>query len=243
LVDEKISAVLEKELRYLRQNARLLVQLVYPVVLFAVFAFGAPGRRGFSFRGNTAGILGAFAVMMGLSVTNLSYNTFGMDREGFGRWLLSPLSLRKVIVAKNLAHAAVISALYLAGSVLIMRIGRVSWDMFLAVTAGFFCVMIVQIGAGNVISVRWPKRIELTKMSSRTASGAAGFMSLAFTLPMVAIIGLVVLATWAWQLAWLPLAAGLVGLALSLALYSVLVNRAVLYAGDHLEEIAGQLGV
>jgi hypothetical protein len=35
----------------------------------------------------------------------------------------------------------------------------------------------------------------------------------------------------------------MVGLALSLALYSVLVNRAVLYAGDHLEEIAGQLGV
>ena len=39
------------------KNARLLVQLVYPVVLFAVFAFGTPGRRGFSFRGNTAGIL------------------------------------------------------------------------------------------------------------------------------------------------------------------------------------------
>jgi hypothetical protein len=178
-----------------------------------------------------------------LSVTNLSYNTFGMDREGFGRWLLSPLSLRKVIVAKNLAHGIVMSALYVVGAMLINRLGRVSWDMLVAVTAGFLSVMIVQIGAGNVISVRWPKRIELTKMSSRTASGAAGFMSLAFTLPMVAIIGLVVFATWAWKLSWLPLAAGMVGLALSLALYSVLVNRAVLYAGDHLEEIAGQLGV
>jgi hypothetical protein len=132
--------------------------------------------------------------------------------------------------------------LYLAGAIVILRSGGVSWTMFVAVTCGFFCVLIIQMGAGNVISVRWPKRIELTKISSRTASGAAGFMSMAFTLPIMAVIAVVVFATMHWELTWLPLAAGIAGLALSSALYSLLLGQAVRYAGDHLEEIAGQLG-
>ncbi len=239
-MDEKLSAVVEKELRYIRQNARLLVQLVYPVVVFGV-ALGGPGRKVFSLS-NAAGILGAFAGLMGLAVSNLSYNTFGMDREGFARWLLSPLSLEKVLVAKNLAQGAVLSAIYLAGAIMIMSLGHVSLSMFIAVTSGFFCVLMIQFAAGNIISVHWPKRIELTKMSSRTASGAAGFMSLAFILPLMAAVAFVIFATLHWKLAWLPLTAGIAGLALSLALYSLLLSRAVRYAGDHLEEIAGQLG-
>lgn len=239
-LDEKITAIVGKELRYLQQNARLLVQLVYPLIAFAFLALG-PGRRVISF-GSGAGILGAFAGLMGLSVSNLSYNAFGMDREGFARWLLSPLSLKRVLVAKNLVQGMVLSAFYLAGAIMIARVEHVSWSMFTAVTAGFLCVLIVQIAAGNIISVHWPKRIELTKMSSRTASGAAGPMSLAFTLPLVATVAFVIFATWFWKLAWLPLAAGTAGLALSLVLYSWLANLAVRYAGDHLEEIAGQLG-
>lgn len=240
-MDVKVSAIVEKELRYLRQNARLLVQLVYPVVVFGLVAMGGPGRKIFSFA-NAGGLLGAFAGLMGLAVSNLSYNTFGMDREGFARWLLSPLSLEKVLIAKNLAQGSVLSAVYLAGAVMIMAAGHVSWNMFVAVTSGFFCVLIIQLGAGNIISVHWPKRIELTKISSRTASGAAGFMSLAFVLPLMAAISFVVFATLYWKLTWLPLVAGITGLALSLALYSLLLHRAVRYAGDHLEEIAGQLG-
>ncbi|HET7873602.1 MAG TPA: hypothetical protein VFL42_13880 [Terriglobales bacterium] len=244
-MDDTISAVFEKELRYLRQNSRLLVQLVYPVLLFGIIALGGPKRRGvhsaFPFAKGEA-LLAIFGVMMGLAVSNLSYNTFGMDREGFGRWLLSPLSLHKVLVAKNLAQGAVITVLYLALALLIMNATHVSWEMFLATTAGFLCVLIIQIAAGNVISVHWPKRIELTKMSSRTSSGAAGFMALGFTLPLIAIIGLVVFASSYWKLTWLPLAAGVLGLGLALALYWRLVKRAVSYASDHLEEIAKELG-
>jgi hypothetical protein len=240
-LDEKTSAIVEKELRYLRQNSRLLVQLAYPVILFALIALGGPGRKIFAFN-STSGILGVFAGLMALAVSNLSYNAFGMDREGFGRWLLSPLPLEKVLIAKNLAQGAILSAFYLAGTIVILRAGNVSWTMFVAVTCGFFSMLIIQMGAGNVISVRWPKRIELTKISSRTASGAAGFMSMAFTLPMLAVIAIVVFATVHWKLMWLPLVAGMTGLVLALALYFLLLNRAVRYAGDHLEEIAGQLG-
>jgi len=80
-------------------------------------------------------------------------------------------------------------------------------------------------------------------MNSRMASSAAGFASLLVLLPTAAVIGAVILATWLLKINWLPLAAGLAGLAVSLAVYSWLTDRAVRHAEDHLEEIAGALGV
>jgi ABC-type bacteriocin/lantibiotic exporter with double-glycine peptidase domain len=108
-------------------------------------------------------------------------------------------------------------------------------------TAGFLCVLIVQLGAGNVISVYWPKKVEPSQMRSRMTSQAAGFASMAVNLPLMAIIGLVVMATWLWHLTWLPLVAGLAGFAASLKLFSSLLDWAERYAHEHLEEIAGKL--
>jgi hypothetical protein len=240
-VDESVSAIVEKELRYIRQNPRLLVTLVYPVILFAFVLLGGPARR-FSF-GDGGNLLGVFAAFLAISVSNMSYNTFGMDREGFGRWLLSPLSLQKVMRAKNISQGVLMSAIYLLGGAAILAFGHVPLDRLAAVTAGFFSLLIIHLGAGNLFSVYWPKRIEFTQMNSRMASSAAGFASLLVLLPVVAVTGSVVFATWFWNLSWLPLAAGVAGLALSLKIYSSLSDRAATYAQDHLEEIAGTLGV
>jgi hypothetical protein len=241
-LDDSASAIVEKELRYIRQNSRLLVTLVYPVILFAFLLLGGPARRVFSLT-HGANLLGAFAGFLALSVSNMSYNTFGMDREAFGRWLLSPMPLQRVMRAKNIAQGALMSAIYLLGVAAILAVGHVPPDMLLAVTSGFLCLLIIHLAAGNLFSVYWPKRIELTQVNSRMSSGAAGFASLLVLLPIAATVGIVVFATWYWKLTWLPLVAGLVGLALSLKIYSVLSNRAASYAQDHLEEIAGTLGV
>jgi hypothetical protein len=241
-LDDSISAIVEKELRYIRQNSRLLVTLVYPVIIFAFLLLGGPARRVFSLT-HGANLLGAFAGFLALSVSNMSYNTFGMDREGFGRWLLSPLPLERVMRAKNLAQGALMSAVYLVGVAAILAVGHVPLDMLAAVTSGFLCLLIIHLGAGNLFSVYWPKRIELTQLNSRMSSGAAGFASLLVLFPLAATVGIVIFATWFWKLTWLPLVAGLAGLALSLKIYSVLSSRAASYAQDHLEEIAGTLGV
>jgi hypothetical protein len=240
-MDEAVSAIVEKELRYIRQNPRLLVTLAYPLILAGFILFGGPGKR-ISF-GAGSNLLAIFAAFLAISVSNMSFNTFGMDREGFGRWLLSPLSLQRVMRGKNISHGVLMSAIYLIGTAAILSIGHVPLDMLAAVTAGFFSLLIVHLGAGNLFSVYWPKRVEFTQMNSRMASSATGFASLLVLLLLVAVTGIVVFATWFWKLTWLPLTAGLVGLALSLKVYSWLSNRAASYAQNHLEEIAGTLGV
>jgi hypothetical protein len=240
-LDEVTSAILEKELRYIRQNSRLVLQLVYPPVIFLVIAFYGPGRR-MSFIKNPAGLLIGLASFLLLSLPNLAYNNFGMDKEGFGRWLLAPLPLRKVFLAKNLTHGGLITFLYVIVALAVVAIAQVGLLQVAIVTVGFLAVLVLQLAAGNLISVHWPKRVDLTQMSSRMASNAAGFASLLVILPLVAIWGMIGLAAWYWQLPWLPLALGLGLLAAALKLYSYLLDRAAEYTFNHIEEIAGNLG-
>ncbi len=241
-LDESVSAIIEKEIRYIRQNSRLVITLLYPLMMVGFIALGGPAKKYFSLQSGGGNLLGILAGLLALWVSNLSYNTFGMDREGFGRWLLSPMPLQKVIRSKNLAQGILMSAVFLVGAAGILAVGHVPLDKLVALTAGFLSVLIIQLGAGSLLSVYWPKRIEFTQMSSRMTSSASGFASLLIVLPIAAINGAVIFATWYWRLTWLPLVASLVGLALSLKVYTWLVNWAVRHAEDHLEEIASQLG-
>jgi len=242
-LSESVSAIVEKELRYIRLNSRLLVSFVYPVIVFVFVLLGKPAR-GMAFGGWTGtGTLGAFSALMAISVSNMAYNTFGMDREGFGRWLLSPLPLNKILIAKSIAQGVVIAIVYAVGAAAVLFFRHVPLDMFVAITTGFVALLIIHLGAGTVISVFWPKRVEVTQVKSRMTSSAAGLASLLVMLPTGAIVAIVVVATWSLNLRWLPLVASALGLVFSIQIYRWLSAWAVRHANAHLEEIASQLGV
>jgi len=237
--DEIISAVIEKEFRYLRQNARLLLQLVYPLVIFALLFSGRGAlRKGFpaAGQGSTA-MLGMMAGFLLLGVANMAYNIFGLDREGFGRWLLAPVKLQKILLAKNLAQASLFVAMYAIVASLLLAISHLPWLPFAGITVSFITVLVVQFGAGNLFSVWWPKKVDLSQMSSRTVSPAAGLASMLVILPVGMIVGSVLMASYFLEIPWLPLAAGLVLLAIIIRLYFYSLDRAARYIQEHMEEI------
>ncbi|HEY1940403.1 MAG TPA: hypothetical protein VGJ33_20925 [Candidatus Angelobacter sp.] len=240
-MDEVTSAIVEKELRYIRQNSRLLLQLIYPPIIFLLLAFYGPGRT-MPFTRNPGGLLIGLASFLLLSLSNIAYNIFGMDKEAFGRWLLSPLPLQKIFLAKNLTHGGILSFLYLVVALSLIAVTHVGLLQVATVTVGFFAMLVVQLAAGNLFSLYWPKRVDLTQMTSRMTSSSAGLASLLVVLPLAAIWGLIAFAAWAWQLAWLPLVFGLIILAGSFKLYSYLLDRASAYTFAHIEEITGNLG-
>ncbi|HET9364806.1 MAG TPA: hypothetical protein VFP71_07385 [Candidatus Angelobacter sp.] len=240
-LDEVTAAIVEKELRYLRQSFRIVLQLIYPPVIFLLLAFNGSGWKTF-FSGKSQLMLAGLAGFMLMSVPNLSYNVFGMDKEGFGRWLLSPPPLRKVLMGKNLTHASLLAGLYLVVAAVLLAISPVGLLPTLTVTVAFFAILIIQLSAGNVVSVHWPKRIELTRMNSKMASNAAGLASLVVMLPLTALIGTVILVSWHWQLPWLPLLCSVIAFAASLKLYSYVLDWAARYTWEHIEEITGNLG-
>lgn len=241
LVDDVTSAIIEKELRYIRQSGRLVLQLIYPPVIFLLLAFNGTGWKTF-FAGRSQVMLAGLAGFMVMSIPNLSYNVFGMDKEGFGRWLLSPPPLRKVLIGKNVTHASLLVGLYSIVAAVLLAMTPVGLLPTLTVTVAFLAILIIQLCAGNIVSVHWPKRIELTRMNSRMASNAAGLASLVVMLPLSALIGAVILASWYWQLPWLPLLCGIIVFAASLKLYSHVLDWAARYTWEHIEEITGNLG-
>jgi hypothetical protein len=239
-VDDVTSAIVEKEIRYLRQNSRMVLQLIYPPVIFFLLFLNGTGRK-FHFATNPAGLLAGLASFLLLSLPNLAYNTFGMDKEAFGRWLLSPLPLRKVLLAKNLTHAGILTIFYLVATAVVIGVMHVDFLNVATVTVGFLALLILQLAAGNLFSVYWPKRIELTQMNSKMASNAAGIASLLVILPLAAIGGTIAFVAWYWKLSWLPLLLGIVIFLAALKIYSYLMDRAVAYAFDHIEQITGNL--
>lgn len=238
-LDEITSAVMEKEFRYLRQNARMLLQLIYPLVIFAIlFSSRGASRKAFPFGGRgSAGMLGMMTAFMLLGVANIAYNTFGLDREGFGRWLLSPVKLQKVLLAKNLAHGMLFVAMYTVVAGTMLSVSRIPLLPFAGITIAFIAVLIVQLGAGNLFSAWWPKKVDLSQMTSRTVSSAAGYASLLVILPMGALVAIVTLASYLLEWPWLPPLAGLILLAVVIKLYFLVLDRAAGYIYGHIEEI------
>ncbi len=240
-VDDVTAAIIEKELRYIRQSSRMVLQLIYPPVIFLLLAFNPAGRRMFLSRSPEA-MLGGMAAFILLSLPNLAYNTFGMDKEGFGRWLLCPPSMKKVFLGKNLTHAALLSGLYLLAEAIIIIAARPSVLWLLTVTLAFFAVLVIQFAAGNLFSAYWPKRIELTQMASKMASNAAGVATLLIMLALSTVGGMIAYLTWELQLPWLPLVASAAILVASVKLYFLLLDRAAAYTWQHIEEITSNLG-
>lgn len=241
LVDDVTSTIIEKELRYIRQSGRLVLQLIYPPIIFLLVASNGPGWK-LLFAGRPQAMLAGMAVFMLMSVPNLSYNVFGMDKEGFGRWLLSPPPLRKVLMGKNVTHGGLLAGIYVIVAIVVLAIAHVGVLPTITVTVAFLAILIIQLCAGNIVSVHWPKRIELTRMNSRMASNAAGLASLVVMLPLSALIAAVIFASWYWQLPWLPLLCGVIAFAASLKLYSYVLDWAARYTWEHIEEITGNLG-
>ena len=241
LVDEVTAAIVEKEMRYIRQSSRILLQLLYPPIIFLLLAFNPAGRRMFFSRSPEA-MLGGMAWFILLSVPNLAYNTFGMDKDGFGRWLLCPPSLRKVLLGKNITHAGLLIGLFLLSEAIIIAIARPRALPLAVVTVAFLAVLVIQLGAGNLMSVYWPKRIELTQMGSKMVSNAAGLATMLIMLALSALGGIIAYFTWVLRLSWLPLAASAAILLASVKLYSYVLDRAARYTWEHIEEITGNLG-
>jgi ABC-2 type transport system permease protein len=237
-LDDTISAVMEKEFCYLRQNSRVLVQIIYPLIIFAIF-FSSRGatHKVFTIGQGPTGMLAILAGFLLLSVANMAYNVFGLDREGFGRWMLAPIRLQNVLLAKNLTQAVLFTAMYAVAGCMVMITSRTSLLSAITVTVSFFTVLVVQLGAGNLFSVYWPKNIDLTRMNSRMVSNAAGYASFLVIGSVGLVGGLVALASVVWNLPWLPLAASVVILCVVIRLYFYSLDRAAEYVQNHIEEI------
>lgn len=240
--DQVFDAIVEKEFRYIRQNPRVIFQMLYvPVVAMIPIISQGFGDRGVLGSRRMDFFHGLFAAFLVHGATNLAYNIFGMDHTGFSRWLVAPVSLRKVMIGKNLTHGAIVAAIYLVVSSGLIAFSLISWFSFVTTTVAFAAFLIIILGAGNMVSVYWPKRIDPNQPRSRVISKAAGYSTLLILAFMTLFVGIAVLGVRKWELEWFPFGLSVAALLLALKLYSTWSNRAVNYLQDHLEEMSSEL--
>ena len=194
LISEELSAIVEKELRYVARNPQLRTLALIPIffIFWTNVAFKGEGgeasgasdwfARFATYAGGWREATGAAYVFMILS--SLSCNLFAYDGAGMRSLILSPVDRRKILLAKNVAVAAV-AAVFSLAVVLVgcAFAGECSWGgvLFAALCFVFFAAMFALVG--NEVSMRYPKRLQFGKRMG--AAGVTGLLLIPLFITML----------------------------------------------------------
>lgn len=197
LVSSSISAVFEKELRYVMRNAQVRMMALMPMILIVVrlvndrrFSQATGGPGGSSFAGEFMiygeGLLAAGGVLyVFLVLSGLLCNQFAFEEGGMRALILSPIERWKILAGKNLAIVFVafcFSTVLLAINQAIFRDLTAGALFFVVVSFVMFAAMISVIG--NWLSIRFPKRMKFGKRMN--VSGPVGLL----LIPMIMLLAL-----------------------------------------------------
>lgn len=187
-----IAAVYEKDLRYLLRSGPMLYNLAAPLVMAVVFGGSLHGGGEFSqLRVEYALPVGMVWAFLGL--TRLVCNNLGAEGAGLQFYFLSPTPLRTVVLGKNLLHLTlfVLEALVITALV-VFRFGAPSPSILAATVAWILFAVPANFAAGNLLSVRMPYRMNLTRIRREPGALGNGLTSVLVQFTLLAVGGLVV---------------------------------------------------
>jgi hypothetical protein len=229
LLSPGLSAIVEKDLRYVMRNAQVRMMTLMPLILIVVRIMN---RRRFDQAGSgsstfatdffkygeglmaTGGMLYVFLILAGLFC-----NQFAFERGGMRMIILSPVDRKTILLGKNIAIstvALVFSAGLLIVNELVFR--DITFGALLFVVLSFLTFVPLMSVMGNWLSVRFPKRMKFGKRLN--VSGVVGLL----LIPIVIVLALPPLAA---------TAAGYVAQSLLIE-YATLAVLAVLAIGFYL---------
>jgi hypothetical protein len=182
LASPQFSALFEKEVRYALRNAQLRVIALMAVGLTVVLRMGPTGMVGSrpgpwgTVTPYADGVGAVFSVVyIFMLVSPLSTNLFGYDGAGMRTLVLSPVSRRTVLLAKN-AAVTLVALLLVALGVLIggLILGDLTPRTLLFAALTFVTTAALFTLFGNWLSLQFPKRVQFGKRMNR--SGVAGLL-------------------------------------------------------------------
>lgn len=148
-----VAACLRKEWLTLRGNGVQLIGMLTPLFFVVILNRSVfAGHSTYFLPGAIAYVL--FGVLAGL------YNIFGADGLGVQVYLLAPVRLRDVIVAKNLMSLAVIIAEAGLAWVLVSMLARTPIPLATQISTGLWTIFVigVNLALGTMRSIQTPRR-------------------------------------------------------------------------------------
>ncbi|MFZ0299281.1 MAG: hypothetical protein WAM13_13105 [Candidatus Sulfotelmatobacter sp.] len=241
-----VSAVFEKEIRYLLRSGPMLLTLIMPLFVLVVFRLGPAGSKA----GRAVGLLRhtpdmafpAAAAYTLLLLTNLAYNNFGGDAGGIQFFYASPISFREIVLAKNLAHASILAIEVLVAWIAVgFLYGRPTLEVTVASLAGLLFAAPVNFAAGNLLSIYSPKKLDYSSFGRQRASQTTVLISFGVQL---FVVGVGVTAFWVahtYGNLWIATLILLVLAGISLSVYRMILKRMDHLAQERRETLIAEL--
>lgn len=205
-VPPTVAALFEKDLRYMLRNSTAYLTLLAPIIVIIFLSLNRPSAHArHPFAMNTSSMLYPMGVgYVVLTLFGFAYNNLGYDGAGVGMLLTAPIRFRDVMISKNLLHAMIVVLEMAVVSVLVQFIAGPTPLLIVAVTlAGALWVALVNLAAGNLVSLYFPRKLQFGQMRRQKASGMAAAVTLGVQMPVIGLaVGAYLLARWAGHLAW-----------------------------------------
>src|SRR5580692_10517852 len=240
-----VSAVFEKEIRYLLRSGPMLLTLIMPLFVLVVFRFGAMNqtRHSGAFLARTPDMaFPAAAAYTLLMLTNLAYNNFGGDAGGIQFFYASPVNFRDIVLAKNLTHASILALETLVAWIAVgFLYGRPGLDVTIASLAGLLFAAPVNFSVGNLLSIYSPKKLDFSSFGRQRASQTTVLISLGVQLFVVGVGGVAFWIARMYGNFWIATVILLVLAGISLSAYRMILKRMSGLAQDRRETLVAEL--
>jgi ABC-2 type transport system permease protein len=149
-----VAACLRKDWIVLRSNGTQLIGMMTPLLLVAIFSM----NRAFSSSFSGYFLPAAIAYTL-LGVLGPLYNVFGADGRGAQLYLLAPIRMRDVVVAKNLMSLAMVVDESGVAWIIICVFSRARIPVSAQVSTALWTVFVValNLAIGNLRSIQAPR--------------------------------------------------------------------------------------
>ncbi|MGB8523026.1 MAG: hypothetical protein WCD43_08675 [Candidatus Acidiferrales bacterium] len=239
-----VAAILEKEFHYLSRSGPMLFTFVMPVVILLIFRLGpqTSAKQG-NFLAHAPDLAfpvgSAYALLV---LTNLVYNCFGADAVGMQLFFVSPVSFREILLGKNLAHALVLACEVIAIWIAVcFMFHPPAIDITLATVTGVGFALLLNLTAGNLLSVYTPKRIDYGAFGKQRAATITVFASLGIQAAVFGLAAVTLLIARALGSIWIATVIFLILAGLAAIGYNMVLNRADRMALDRRDAILAEL--
>jgi ABC-2 type transport system permease protein len=239
-----VAAILEKEFHYLARSGPMLFTFVMPVVILLIFRLGPQTSAK---QGNFLAHATDLAFPMGsayalLVLTNLVYNCFGAEAVGMQFFFVSPVSFREILLGKNLAHALVLACEVVAVWIAVcFMFHPPAVDVTFATVTGVAFALLLNLTAGNLLSIYTPKKIDYAAFGKQRASTTTVFASLGIQAAVFGLAAVTLLIARAFGRVWIAGVIFLILAGLASIVYILVLNRADRIALDRRDAMLAEL--
>ena len=164
-----VAAVIEKELRTIPRSMPLLFAIGAPLLTVLVIS---TVLRNTSEGGHPFQLAFPLCVCYALlGFTQLIFNNLGAEGTGIQVLFLSPTPIRSVLLAKNLLHGILFSAVAILAAVFASwRLGEPDPALLATTAAWVLFAVPANLAAGNLLSLTMPYRVNLGRLSRQRGS-------------------------------------------------------------------------